>query len=988
MALAACSSPINPVEFTSFEIEDGSAAANAPVIFRATFENASEDALCTLDVDGDNIAEYQLEGCTSPLVLDHTYAEPGQFRVQLTVVSRSGTARTNLDLSVGAALVSSAQAATAVLDRYSVARGKSLAVTLPSGGLLGNDQNASGYVVKLISKPRNAKSLRVNPDGTFTYTPMNRAFAVDIFTYQLVKGNLRSNIASVQLMIDTPGVNDAPAIAFDSTPSTVEGASLSINMYVNDVDADSGDLSVKIALDHGRLTLNGTSGLSFSQGDGNNDSVMAFSGTLSNISAALFQATYVLGGTTLNVTLKDYINVTVNDQGNSGTGGAKTTSGSTYVIVSPSSAIANPDTYTVESEHLLNPDADSGVLHNDSRLGSDGRAQIVAAPLNAETFELNPNGSFNYTSKAGFVGPDTFTYRVTKGNKLVSNTTTVTIDVTPRVNHAPVLDSNFFNHAGWYDNCIHTNEDTPLYFNNIFTATDEDASSSALLKVMIEAPVGGTIDVQLVPGITMDTTYVNKSQKVAFTGNLESINVALRQFSFVPSPDWNSFENNGNSCHIFTIVLDDQGNSGTGGPKVDIVNVPVYVIDQGEEEYPVDISTGENHSCLLTNKGQIYCWGKGYDGQLGTGGTDNEYTPQKVKTLSLPTNKVFVALELGSNHTCATVSATTTDAVGRVYCWGLSDKGQVGDATGTSPILEPIATLHPSFSQFSAGGKHTCAFDDEGVYCWGYGNYGQLGNNSSNDEYDPTMINPESHPTFTTLSAGSNHTCALAEDGQAYCWGLNDKGQVGNSTETNADEPAEVDQTGLTRPFVEISAGGNHTCAVDNDTYIYCWGNNEYGQLGDMSTTNFSYPVMVDATIDIELLKVSAGGNHTCAIEPVDGDVDLGAFGSVWCWGNNAKGQIGINGAAPYYNDVQEVGFADGVPFGVPFYKVSAGGNHTCAIDLAHRVWCWGYNYHGQLGNGGTTNQDEPVMVSLPVNLRYETPHVAPLAWPTRPRTR
>src|SRR5207237_3526833 len=154
---------------------------------------------------------------------------------------------------------------------------------------------------------------------------------------------------------------------------------------------------------------------------------------------------------------------------------------------------------------------------------------------------------------------------------------------------------------------------------------------------------------------------------------------------------------------------------------------------------------------------------------------------------------------------------------------------------------------------------------------------------------------------WATVSAGSTHSCALLADGTAKCWGLNGSGQLGNNTTTNASTPVVVSGLGAGTNVVAVSAGGNHTCALLGDGTAKCWGANAFGQLGNGTTTNSSTPVVVTGLAGA--VALSAGENHTCA---------LLAGGTAKCWGANAFGQVG-NGTTTHSSTPAVVtGLADG----------------------------------------------------------------------------
>jgi alpha-tubulin suppressor-like RCC1 family protein len=362
-------------------------------------------------------------------------------------------------------------------------------------------------------------------------------------------------------------------------------------------------------------------------------------------------------------------------------------------------------------------------------------------------------------------------------------------------------------------------------------------------------------------------------------------------------------------------------------------NVPVSV--SGLDNGVSDIQAGGSHTCALTTGGGVKCWGHNGFGQLGDNTTLQRTTPVNVSTLGSGVS----AIAVGGNHTCALVS-------GGVKCWGDNAYGQLGDSTNDQRLVPVNVTgLSSGVLAIAAGSSHTCALITGGaVKCWGYNFYGQLGDNSTSNRNAPVDVSTLSGG-IDALDAGGGHTCALTTDGGVKCWGYNLYGQLGDTSTTNRPVPVNVDT--LSSGIEKISTGGNHTCALSTGGGVKCWGNNEFGQIGDDSTTNRTSPVDVnDLTSGVEI--ISAGGEHSCVL----------VSGSGQCWGRNNSGQLGI-GVFDYR--VTPVGVID-LTSGVS--KVSAGGEHTCALTSTGGVKCWGSNSLGQLGDSSTIQRNTPVNVS------------------------
>ena len=234
-----------------------------------------------------------------------------------------------------------------------------------------------------------------------------------------------------------------------------------------------------------------------------------------------------------------------------------------------------------------------------------------------------------------------------------------------------------------------------------------------------------------------------------------------------------------------------------------------------------------------------------------------------------------------------------------------------------------------------------------GTLCWGYNVYGQLGNNSTVNS--TTAVRTVGGNNFDSISVGAYNNCALEKNTHnAYCWGYNSSGQLGNGTTTNSKIPVPVKSvSGDYCKFNSISAAsgcspatgtpyGNHTCGLDSSGYAWCWGDNASGQLGDGTTTNRVNPVKVSGHI---FTSISAGGYQTCAID---------TSGYAWCWGYNGNGQLGDGTTTNRVNPVKVVD-ADGNPY--IFTSISTKSAYTCALDTAGKAWCWGDNVKGTLGN-------------------------------------
>lgn len=299
-------------------------------------------------------------------------------------------------------------------------------------------------------------------------------------------------------------------------------------------------------------------------------------------------------------------------------------------------------------------------------------------------------------------------------------------------------------------------------------------------------------------------------------------------------------------------------------------NKPVGVYGLGSKVK--NISTGYLHTCALTTKGKVWCWGHNGYGQLGDNTTTNSSKPVDVANLG----KVK-AIEAGYLHTCAITTK------GAVKCWGYNANGQLGDNSTTSS-LTPVSVygLTKGAKAVSASYTGTCAISSKGAAkCWGNNGYGQLGDNSTTNSNKPVTVYGLTKGV-KQISSGQFSTCAVNSKGKALCWGFNSNGQLGDNSTTNSPKPVGV--YGLASGIKTVKTATYHSCALTSKGKVKCWGYNGYGELGDNSTTSSLKPVNV-YNLD-KSTKVSVGYLHTCVVT---------AKKAVKCWGYNAYGEVGDN---------------------------------------------------------------------------------------------
>jgi alpha-tubulin suppressor-like RCC1 family protein len=353
---------------------------------------------------------------------------------------------------------------------------------------------------------------------------------------------------------------------------------------------------------------------------------------------------------------------------------------------------------------------------------------------------------------------------------------------------------------------------------------------------------------------------------------------------------------------------------------------------------------------VLRSEGAAYCWGYNSNGQLGDGSTVSRTAP-----VAVGGGIGFASVTPGAFHSCGLTPS------GEAYCWGANSYGRLGDGSETQRTAPAAVSGGHVFSSLSAGLDHTCAVETatHQAFCWGRGQSGQRGDGTMTTSTVPLVTFGSSLLGFDRVSAGGQHSCAIARDGTVFCWGLNAQGQLGDGTTWMRFIPTAVsgDLTFQSLAVNNNNATWESTCGVTPEGRAYCWGLNNGGQLG-RGTTGGQFSVPQSVFGGLVFTSVSPGLNHTCGVT---------TGGEAYCWGWNDYGQLG-NGTAGVDEGTNTPTLVTG---GHPFRYVGAGSNYSCGLTTDDEVYCWGLNSAGQLGNGTNTSSSEPVLVGgLPPALR------------------
>ena len=337
------------------------------------------------------------------------------------------------------------------------------------------------------------------------------------------------------------------------------------------------------------------------------------------------------------------------------------------------------------------------------------------------------------------------------------------------------------------------------------------------------------------------------------------------------------------------------------------------------------IDAGAQHTCGLVGggglaEGTAVCWGSGWAGGLGNGRNDNAFTPVIVSAAPVP----FKAITSGEAHTCA----LSTD--GDAYCWGSNFSGEIGDNTTIHRLLPVKVLSSVKFASISAGLGHTCALtSDARVYCWGI-----IHKTSS-----VVPVRVEGLPRITQLSSEKQRACGLTDIGEVYCWGEGD----GLVVKTSQDKPTKV-ANGMT--FKSIASGGYHTCGLRENGSVYCWGMNATGQIDPARTGAVADPFLVSGGFSFR--SIAAGGLVTCGITVSTGTRCLGQTMLGNTPGGRALSMLEIPRESEH-----------------PFVAITSGQFHTCAIDDRGGAWCWGEQRFGAVGAGEGQTVDQPLQVRI-----------------------
>jgi len=338
----------------------------------------------------------------------------------------------------------------------------------------------------------------------------------------------------------------------------------------------------------------------------------------------------------------------------------------------------------------------------------------------------------------------------------------------------------------------------------------------------------------------------------------------------------------------------------------------------------VTLSSGGGHNLAIKADGTLWSWGFNTYGQLGDGTTINRNVPIQVGT--------------GTNWVSVSTGAWFSFGIrsdGTLWSWGYNFRGNLGDGTTIARSNPTQVGIGNNWVAVSAGGEHTLAIRSDGtLWACGYNLFGQLGDGTTTQRNSFIQIGLNND--WVNISAGGAHSFGIRANGTLWAWGGNDVGQLGDGTLTFRYSPVQV---GIANNWINVSTGrGSHTAATRSNGTLWCWGRNNFGQVGDGSTTDRNTPIQIGSNTD--WINVSAENNQTMGFR---------SNGGLWTWGRNANGQLGdgtlLNKVSPSF-----------VASEIDITQVEAGSDFSGIIKANRNQICLtGDNVFGSLGNGNNT---------------------------------
>jgi alpha-tubulin suppressor-like RCC1 family protein len=383
----------------------------------------------------------------------------------------------------------------------------------------------------------------------------------------------------------------------------------------------------------------------------------------------------------------------------------------------------------------------------------------------------------------------------------------------------------------------------------------------------------------------------------------------------------------------------------------------------------VEVDAGVGHTCGVTGAGDVYCWGFNASGELGIGNTEERWAAAKIQGLEPASDVVALEFGSCALAKSGTVSCWGNDLSGENGDGTVGNPTDRTAPLAVAGVTNAVEIAGGLLHVCALVDPPPVGDGVTSVWCWGYNGYGQLGNATTADSPTPVQVHGVGNTGMLTdavaLGAGFYHTCAIRATGEVACWGRGDQGQLGNGLAVNETSPVAVSGVfgfgtlgSMAKGRHVIDGSAENTCALATNGNAFCWGNSANGENGAGTTFSTMLPVQVSGTN--QFVRISAFSDvtgHVCAVN---------TGGQAYCWGSNTYGQLGdgttTDRAAP---TLVQLG-ASATSFGNPdlsskVVAISTGQYHTVAAHAAGSVSGWGQGGNGRLGDGRNDGQTAPV---------------------------
>jgi len=346
------------------------------------------------------------------------------------------------------------------------------------------------------------------------------------------------------------------------------------------------------------------------------------------------------------------------------------------------------------------------------------------------------------------------------------------------------------------------------------------------------------------------------------------------------------------------------------------------------------------HTLAIQSNGTLWAWGNNSYGQLGLSDLTNRSSPVQVGA------NLWKQAFTGRNWTLAIQSN------GTLWAWGLNSWGQLGLSDQNNRYSPTQVGSLSVWTQISAGYYHALAIQSDGsLWSWGYNIYGQLGLSDTTNRSTPTQVGSLS--TWTKISVSFYNSLAIQSNGTLYAWGWNSSGQIGNNTSNISGYVSAPLQIGVSSAWTQVASGQTHSVGIQSDGSLWVWGSQQYGQLGlnSSSLTGISTP--------LQITSVSGWSQVFCGYSQTYGILSNGTF---YAFGQDTVGQLGLGFSGSSRSTPSTIL----IPAYIPQYnwtQISAGANHSLAVHSNGSLWSWGSNASGQLGLSDTISRSIPTQV-------------------------